>query len=434
VRQYLTFVWECVRVSFVGDWRYYTWMTILTVLAMLGLHAYCHQLVHGLVTTGMTDQVSWGLYIANFTYLVGLAAAAAMLVIPVYVYRNMHLHDVVIFGELLAVAVIIMCLLFITVDLGRPDKFLHLLQRFNFPISMLTWDVIALNGYLLLNLHICGYLLYSAYCGRKPSNLFYVPFVFIAIVWAVSIHTVTAFLYVGLGGRPFWNSAIIAPRFLASAFAAGPAFIILTLQVVRRYSSHRVSNDALLTLRRIVQVAMIINIFLLICEVFTEFYTDSAHVASARYLYFGARGRHALVPWIWTAIAFNLVSAALLVLPASRGLRALNVACVLAIAGIWIEKGMGLIVPAFIPTPLGEIVEYAPTLYEVLVCVGIWAFGLLLYTIFVRISVPVLAGEITYERRYGRPASRAGPSPARSVSHVEAPFRPQTGPGTARLG
>ncbi|MBN1344687.1 MAG: polysulfide reductase NrfD [Phycisphaerae bacterium] len=380
-------------------------MTILTIVSLLGLHAYCQQFVHGLVTTGMTDQVSWGLYIANFTYLVGLAAAAAMLVIPVYVYRNMHLHDVVIFGELLAVAVIVMCLMFVMVDLGRPDKFLHLLWRFNFPISMLTWDVIALNGYLLLNLHICGYLLYTAYCGRKPSKVFYVPFVFIAIVWAVSIHTVTAFLYVGLGGRPFWNSAIIAPRFLASAFAAGPAFIILTLQIVRRYSTHRVTDDALLTLRRIVQVAMIINIFLLVCEVFTEFYTDSAHVASSRYLYFGLDGRHALVPWIWTAIAFDLIAVSLLLLPASRSLRWLNLACVLAIVGIWIEKGMGLIVPAFIPTPLGEIVEYRPTAQEILVCLGIWAFGLLLYTIAVRISVPVLAGELTHEKRYGHPAA-----------------------------
>lgn len=401
MKRYCTFLWECVRLSFVGDWRYHTWMTVLTVVTLLGVYAYCQQLVQGLVTTGMTDQVSWGLYIANFTYLVGLAAAAAMLVIPVYVYRNMHLHDVVIFGELLAVAVIIMCLLFVTVDLGRPDRAAHLLLRFNFPISMLTWDVIALNGYLLLNLHICGYLLYSAYCGRKPSPVFYVPFVFIAIVWAVSIHTVTAFLYVGLGGRPFWNSAIIAPRFLASAFAAGPAFIILTLQVVRRFTRHRVTDDALFTLRRIVQVAMIINFFLLGCEVFTEFYADTAHLASSRYLYFGLHGRHALVPWIWTAIAFNLVATILLVLPASRALRFLNTACVLAIVGIWIEKGMGLIVPAFIPTQLGEIVEYTPTLREVLVCLGIWAFGLLLYTIFVRISVPVLAGDLTYAKRYG---------------------------------
>jgi Ni/Fe-hydrogenase subunit HybB-like protein len=401
VRRYLTFLWECGRLSFVGDWRYHAWMTVLTVIALIGLYAYCQQLVYGLVTTGMTDQVSWGLYIANFTYLVGLAAAAAMLVIPVYVYRNMHLHDVVIFGELLAVAVIIMCLLFVTADLGRPDRALHLMQRFNFPISMLTWDVIALNGYLVLNLHICGYLLYCAYCGRKPSKVFYVPFVFIAIVWAVSIHTVTAFLYVGFGGRPFWNSAIIAPRFLASAFAAGPAFIILTLQVVRRFTSHQVTDDALFTLRRIVQVAMIINFFLLGCEVFTEFYSDTAHSASSHYLYLGLRGRHALVPWIWTAIAFNLIATGLLVLPASRALRTLNVACVLAIVGIWIEKGMGLIVPAFIPTQLGEIVEYTPTGREVLVCLGIWAFGLLLYTIFVRISVPVLAGQLTYAKRYG---------------------------------
>lgn len=394
MKRYATFLYDCFRLSFVGDWRYHLWMTLLTVIALLGLYAYTHQLVHGLVTTGMTDQVSWGLYIANFTYLVGLAAAAAMLVIPVYVYRNMHLHDVVVFGELLAVAVIVMCLLFVMVDLGRPDRFMHLLWRFNFPISMLTWDVIALNGYLLLNLHICGYLVYCAYCGRKPSPAFYVPFVFIAIVWAVSIHTVTAFLYVGLGGRPFWNSAIIAPRFLASAFAAGPAFIILTLQIVRSFTAHHVSDDALHTLRRIVQVAMIINLFLLVCEVFTEFYSDTRHLASAHYLFLGLHGHAALVPWIWTALGMNLVATALLVLPASRALGVLNIACVLAIVGIWIEKGMGLIVPAFIPTPLGEIVEYLPTAHEVMVCLGIWAFGLLMFSWMLHVAIPIMNGSL----------------------------------------
>jgi Ni/Fe-hydrogenase subunit HybB-like protein len=252
---------------------------ILTLVALIGLNAYCQQFVHGLVTTGMTDQVSWGLYIANFTYLVGMAAAAAMLVIPVYVYRNMHLHDVVIFGELLAVAVIIMCLLFVTVDLGRPDRFMHLMLAVQLPDLDADLGRDRLNGYLLLNLHICGYLIYCAYCRRPPSPMFYVPFVFIAIAWAISIHTVTAFLYVGLGGRPFWNSAIIAPRFLASAFAAGPAFIISRCRSCGA-SPTPVSDDALLTLRNIVQVAMIINIFLLGCEVFTEFYTGSAHVAS----------------------------------------------------------------------------------------------------------------------------------------------------------
>ncbi len=400
MREYMRFLYRCFRVSFVGDRRYYTWMMCLSAVSLLGLNAYAKQLVDGLATTGMTDQVSWGLYIANFTFLVGMAAAAAMLVIPVYIYRNRELHDLVIFGELLAVAAILMCLMFVTVDLGRPDRFHHLLLKFNFPMSMLAWDVIVLNGYLLLNLHICGYLIYCAYRRKKPSRSFYIPFVFVAIGWAISIHTVTAFLYVGLGGRPFWNSAIIAPRFLASAFAAGPAFLILTLQVVDRFTNYEVPRKALMTLTKIVTVALLINMFLLACEVFTEFYTDSAHGASARYLFLGLHGKSALVPWIWTAIGLNSIALFILLLPVGRQLKYIDVACVFLIIGIWIDKGMGLIIPAFVPTPIGEIVEYAPTLNETLVCLGIWAFGLMIYTILVRVTIPVLSGELTIDRSY----------------------------------
>ena len=403
MRDYVRFLWRCFRLSFVGDWRYHLWMTGLTVVALVGLNAYCKQLVHGLGVTGMTDQVSWGLYIANFTFLVGMAAAAVMLVIPVYIYRNKELHDLVIFGELLAVAAILMCLMFVTVDLGRPDRFTHLFRRINFPMSMLTWDVLVLNGYLLLNLHICGYLVYSAYRRREPSKAFYVPFVFGAILWALSIHTVTAFLYVGLGGRPFWNSAIIAPRFLASAFAAGPAFLILTLYVIGRTTTYDVPRKAITTLRRIVTVSLTISMFLLVCEVFTEFYTGSSHSVSARYLFFGLHGYEALVPWIWTAIGLNTLALGILLLPFPRKPLPLVIACVAMIVGIWIEKGMGLIVPAFIPTPLGEIVEYTPSLPEVLICLGIWAAGLLVFTILVRVTIPVLSGRLTIDDANGVP-------------------------------
>jgi len=400
MREYLRFLFRCFRVSFVGTRTYHLWMLGLSVVALVGLNAYCRQLVDGLAVTGMTDQVSWGMYIANFTFLVGLAAAAVMLVIPVYVYKNRELHHLVIFGELLSVAAIVMCLMFVTVDLGRPDRAHHLLLRFNFPISMLTWDVIVLNGYLLLNLHICGYLIYCAYRKRKPSKAFYIPFVFLAIVWAISIHTVTAFLYVGLGGRPFWNSAIIAPRFLASAFAAGPAFIILTVHIVDRFTSYQRPPKTIRTLKQIVTVALIINIFLLVCEVFTEFYTNSAHGISMHYLFFGLHGHNALVPWIWTGVGLNLFALTILLLPLGNKRGFLNAACVAMIVGIWIEKGMGLIIPGFIPTPLGEIVEYLPTLDETLVCLGIWAFGLLLYTILVRVTIPVLSGRLTIDRLY----------------------------------
>lgn len=407
IRNYMVFLSRCARIAFVGDWRYYAWMGVLTIFCLLGINAYAKQFVHGLLMTGMSDEVSWGVYIANFTFLVGVAAAAVMMVIPVYIYNNEELHDLVIFGELLAVAAILMCLAFVTVDLGRPDRFWHLIPgigQFNFPASMLSWDVLVLNGYLLLNLHICGYLLYCRYQGRKPAKWFYIPFVFIAIVWAVSIHTVTAFLYVGLGGRPFWNSAIVGPRFLASAFSAGPALIILALQIIRRATHYHITDKALLTLRSIVQVSMLINVFLLANEVFKEFYSGNLHVASSKYLYLGLHGHHALVPWIWTAIALNVTAMVLLVLPVSRSLRWLNITCVFAIVGIWIEKGMGLVVPGFIPTPLGSMIEYSPSLNESLICFGIWSFGLLAYTLFLRMSVPILQGRMT-KANEGDPAA-----------------------------
>lgn len=106
IRNYFVFIWRCARIALVGDWRYYAWMGVLTVFVLLGIHAYAKQFVHGLITTGMSDEVSWGVYISNFTFLVGVAAAAVMLVIPVYIYNNEELHDLVIFGELLAVAAI----------------------------------------------------------------------------------------------------------------------------------------------------------------------------------------------------------------------------------------------------------------------------------------------------------------------------------------
>lgn len=403
VRDYITFLSRAFVLSFSGSRKFYLWMAALTVLTVIGGNAYSRQLVHGLAVTGMTDQVSWGAYIANFTYLVGVAAAAVMLVIPAYIYRNKDMHDVVLFGELLAIAAIVMALLFVVVDLGRPDRFWHLIPvigKFNFPGSMLSWDVIVLNGYLLLNLHICGYLLFMKYMDRKPTLLFYMPFVLVAIAWAVSIHTVTAFLYVGLVGRPFWNSAIVAPRFLGSAFTAGPGILIIVFQIIRRMSSYQISDRALHILRNIVTVSLLVNLFLLGCEAFKEFYSESVHSSSAKYLFFGLHGHDALVPWMWGAMAMELVAAIILIIPPlAQRISLLNAACVLAIVGIWIEKGMGLIVPGFVPTPLGNIVEYVPSLNEALVCVGIWSFGLLIFSWMLHVAIPIMSGEFRHQHK-----------------------------------
>ncbi len=400
IKDYLVFLVRAIRLSFTGSPMFYAWMTLLTVISVIGANAYVRQLVEGLAVTGMTDEVSWGVYIANFTFLVGVAAASVMLVIPAYIYRHKEMHDVVLYGELLAVAAITMSLLFVNADLGRPDRFWHMAPEpigwFNFPGSMLSWDVIVLSVYLLLNLHICGYLLYMKYLERTPNKLFYLPFIFISIVWAISIHTVTAFLLVGLVGRPFWNAAIVAPRFLGSAFTAGPGILIITFQIMARVTRVRIGDSAFHLLRQIVTASLLINIFMLACEAFKEFYSEALHNASATYLFFGLHGHDKLVPWIWIALGMELVAAVILVIPPiARKTSFLNVACVLAIVGIWIEKGMGLIIPGFIPTPLGNVIEYTPSVNEVLVCVGIWAFGILLFSWMLRLAVPIMSGRFT---------------------------------------
>lgn len=391
---YPKFLWRSLKDATDGSLWFYAWMIFLTGVSLVGLHAWAVQVRDGMVVTGMTDHVSWGVYIANFTFMVGLAAGGVMMVIPAYLYHDHEMHDVTIVGELLAIAAIVMAVCFVVVDLGRPDRFWHLIPgvgEFNFPISMLTWDVLVLNGYLLINLHICGYLLYKRFRGERPNPRWYVPFVFLSIAWAISIHTVTAFLYSGLGGRPFWNTALLAPRFLVTAFVSGPAFIIVLLMFLRRWCAVPIGDRPVQILVNIVRVTLLINLLMVVSELFTELYAGSAHTASLRYLFFGLHGAYGLVPWIWSALAMGIVAAAMFLRPhVVQHPTWLIAACVLAFVGIWIEKGMGLIIPAFVPSPLHEIVEYQPSMVETQISAGIWAWGFLILTVGIKMALPIL--------------------------------------------
>jgi molybdopterin-containing oxidoreductase family membrane subunit len=289
--------------------------------------------------------------------------------------------------------------MFVTADLGRPDRFWHLIPGLgilNVPSSLLGWDIIVLNGYLFLNLFIPGYILYRAYHEKEVNYRFILPFILLSIPWAVSIHTVTAFIYNGLAARPFWNASILAPRFLASAFCSGPALAILLFQVVRGYTRFDVKDEALHKIAELIAYAMAINLFLLGAEFFKELYSDTEHLSPLHYLYAGLHGKDRLVPWIWTALAFNVTAFIIFLVPKTRKtLATLNLGCVLIIVGIWIEKGMGLIIPGFIPAPLGEVWEYQPTTVELLVTMGIWAIGLLILTTLLKVIIPIETGDFT---------------------------------------
>jgi molybdopterin-containing oxidoreductase family membrane subunit len=381
-----------------GGRAYWAWIGALASVVALGVLCYGRQLRTGLVVTGMSDQVSWGFYISNFAFLVGIAAAAVLLVIPAYVYHRQDIKSAVILGEALAVAAVIGAMSFVIVDLGRPDRLWHMipvLGRFNFPVSMLAWDVVVLGGYLVLNLGLPAYVLYSRYRGREPVARRYVPWVLLAIVWAISIHTVTAFLFAANPSRPFWNVALLAPRFIATAFVSGPALIILVLQVVRRAARYPIAASVIDTLGAIMTIALQISLFITGAELFTDFYNETGHAASIHYLYFGLHGLGALRPYIWGALALNVIAAVILSVGAlRRRLALLNVACVLAFVGIWVEKGMGLVVPGFIPTPLGEVFEYHPTAVELGVAAGVWALGGLVFTLLAKASIALERGEV----------------------------------------
>jgi molybdopterin-containing oxidoreductase family membrane subunit len=377
---------------------YYGWVLVLLSMMGLGAWGYIDQFKNGLTITGMADQVSWGMYVGNFTYLVGVAAAAVLLIIPAYIYDFGPIKEITILGEILAISALLMCMLFVTLDLGHPERVWHLLPIVgtpNFPSSILGWDVLVLNGYLFINIFISTYLLSMLYLGKPVKKWLYMPLVLISIPWAVGIHTVTAYLYNGLGARPFWNTAILAPRFLASAFCSGPAFSIIIFQVIRKFTNFKVKDEALFKIAEMVCIAMGINLLLLGAEVFKELYTDSWHKAPIIYMFVGLHGHAGLVKWIWAALAFNITGFFIFLVPATKkNFVTFNLACILIVVGVWIEKGLGFIVPGFIPTPLGEIWEYAPTTPEILITIGVWGFGLLFYTLALKVAIPIETGEM----------------------------------------
>ncbi|HBH03112.1 MAG: polysulfide reductase [Candidatus Rokubacteria bacterium RBG_16_73_20] len=385
-----------------GDVRYYAWMVFLLALIGLAISRYVRQLDRGLITTAMRDQVSWGFYIANFTFLVGIAAAAILLVIPAYLYQFRPIREIVLFGEMVAITAVIMCALFIMVDLGQPLRVWHawpVLGIMNFPSSLFIWDALALLGYLAINVLLVLYALWRLATGREYRLSLIFPLIVLSIPWAVSIHTITAFLYNGLPSRPFWNASILAPRFLASAFCSGPALMLIILQLIRRFSAVEVDNKALFKIAELIAYAMGVNVLLLGAEMFKEFYSGSVHMAPLEYLYFGLRGQGMLQPWIWEATAFNLIAFLIFLVPRLRERPLfLNLGAVLIVLGVYVEKGMGLVVPGFVPDTLGEIYEYWPTVSEGIIAAGIWATGALLFTLMVKFTVPIYTGQIRAER------------------------------------
>ena len=373
-----------------GSPRYHLWLLGLLVLSSLAAIMFTIQLREGLTVTAMSQDVPWGFYIAQLTFLVGVAASAVMVVLPYYLHDYKTFGPITILGEFLAVPAVLLCPLFVLVDIGEPSRvaniFLH--PRLN---SMLFWDTVALLGYLFLNL-VIGWQTLDAERNSVPPPKWVRRLVILSIPWAVSIHTVTAFLYAGLPARPFWFTAVLAPRFLASAFASGPSLLILLSFVVRKVSRFDPGDEAIRKLAQIVTYAMIVNLFLFGAEIFTVLYSGVEHHAiHLRYMFFGVEGEgDNIVPFMWLSMTLGVLATVLLLVPRVRNnFKILPIICGMVFLAIWIDKGAGMLTGGFIPSPLGAISPYFPSGTEILMGVGLYAFGALVLTLLYKIAVSV---------------------------------------------
>jgi Ni/Fe-hydrogenase subunit HybB-like protein len=375
--------------ALIGNRKYWSWIALLAGVILLGFIFYMRQLSQGLGITGMSRDVSWGFYIAQFTFLVGVAASAVMVVLPYYLHSYKQFGKLTILGEFLAISSVFMCMLFIFVDMGQPMRVLNVML-YPTPHSLMFWDMMVLSGYLVLNVLISHVTLGAERKGVAPPK-WIKPFIILSIPWAISIHTVTAFLYSGLAARPFWMTAVLAPRFLASAFSSGPALLILMALLIRRFTRFDPGREPLQKLAVIVTYAMSVNVFLILMELFTGLYSDiPEHVEHFRYLFLGLEGHTTLMPWMWASSALAVVALVLLINPRTRGNeKTLVLGCIAVFLSIWIDKGLGMVVTGFTPSPLGTVTTYSPTIPELLISLGVYGVGVLAITLFYKIALEV---------------------------------------------
>jgi Ni/Fe-hydrogenase subunit HybB-like protein len=391
---FFRFIRGSIKIILHGSKTYYAWVTFLLLLILWGGFGYAGQLNEGLIKTHMRDSVSWAFYIGNFTFLVGVAAAAVMLVIPAYIYNWKPIKEIAIFGELLAVCAVIMCISFIIVDIGNPLRFWHMLPvigTLNWPDSMLSWDFFVLLTYLVINLIVVIHLLYRVFYKRDYNHSLVLPLVFLSIPMAVGIHTVTAFLYNALPARPFWNSALLAPRFLASAFCSGPAILLILFQILRKVTKFEIKDEAIWKIAELMVYAMFIYVFFTVAELFKEFYSGTQHLLYWKYLLFGIGENKEIVIYSWLSIIMGWIAFVLFLIPSTRkNFVTLNIGIVMIYASVYVEKGICLIIPGFTPDTLGQIYVYTPSMTEIRTAVMIFSLGFLLFTFLSKVAIAIM--------------------------------------------
>jgi Ni/Fe-hydrogenase subunit HybB-like protein len=358
----------------------------LGLLVTAGAVAYSVQLRHGLGVTGLSRAVPWGLYISQFTFFVGVAASSVLVVLPRHVHGRPDGEALVSVGEAVAISALVAAFSFVLVDLGRPARVLGVLL-YAAPTSLMFWDVLTLSGYLGLCATVLGGTLLSPR-GTHPRWLR--VFVLASIPFAFGIHVVTALLYSGLVARTGFLSALLAPKFLATAFASGSALLLLLGSALDARRAIHVPPAALARLAALLTYALAAAVLFTALEVFTALY--SGLPAGAQHL------SHLFVPTphsAWTAVptltatTLSVSALGVLLVPPLRARPVvLRSSAVAVLVAVFLEKGFVFVPSGFFPLPLGGEAVYAPSWLELTIATGIHAGAAL---IFLTLLAPIVA-------------------------------------------
>ncbi len=382
-----------------GSRRYYLAAAGLAMVAAYGLYVWIfvqHAPIFlgteegGLILTNLSDPVPWGLYVSFFVFWVGVAAAGIMAGVAAYVFNDKEFMKIAVIGEVQAIAALIIVFGLIMADVGRPLRAMVLLPQLPNLRSMLDWDFIVLTTYLLLNVIALVATVHYYRQDRPIPRSFLVPFIIVAAPFAIGIHTVTAFIFQALTARPIWNSPLLAPRFVATAFASGPAIMLLALYLAERYvSGFRVDFSVYKKTLYVVVCSLIIGLYFTLSEAQEIFWytTEPLKRAQAEVLFLGYHLPYvAALMWLW--IGLGTAAAVLGVIPRVHNTRrGVLLVSVLAVAAVLAEKTMTVVIPGYVPGVLGEVVPYYPSPTEVAITVGVHALGLLVFLLLGRAAL-----------------------------------------------
>jgi molybdopterin-containing oxidoreductase family membrane subunit len=389
-----------------GGTKYYAWLLFLAFFILIGSYTAYLQFTQGLIVTGATDQITLESFFASFVFTAHVAAAAVLVVAPGYLYHRQDMKELAVIGEIVAMVFVATGITFVLFHMGRPDRIFHMIPGIgfmNFPNSMLAYDTIVLNVYLILNCIGVVYILYKKYIGKfeaKELAIWFKPIVFLAIAWGPLIHIVTAFVLASNARIGTWSSAVLPFAFLSMAGASGPALIVLLFLLIRKNTKLAINDSVIDLMTTIIAWSLGIIILVFAAEIFTLLYPGTMHADSLKYTMFGHNGLNAYVPWFWgvmVAIVGSFV--ALLFSKVRRSYdRWLPLVCFVVFVAILTEKPMVLVFPAFSPTPLGEYAEYHVTLIEFFNVLFVWALGFLSLTLILKGAIGILTGEVSHDK------------------------------------